>query len=147
MVKRSVRGRRLATSQQGGFTYLWVLAAIAVMSVGLVAVSEVWSTTARRQKLVELEWIGAQFTEAIGSYYQSATGLTKTYPPSLQELLEDRRYAVPRRHLRAVYRNPFTGKADWELVRSVDGRVRGVRVSVPRDGGDQTREFLYLPNG
>jgi type II secretory pathway pseudopilin PulG len=123
------------------------LAAIAVMSIGLVSVSEVWSTTARRQKLVELEWIGAQFTEAIGSYYQSSTGLTKTYPPSLQDLLEDRRYAVPRRHLRAVYRNPFTGKADWELVNAVDGKIRGIRVSVPGEGGGQTREFLYLPSG
>ena len=116
-------------------------------SVGLVAASEVWSTTARRQKLVELEWIGAQFTEAIGSYYQSSTGLTKTYPPSLQDLLEDRRYAVPRRHLRAVYRNPFTSKSDWDLVRTVDGRVRGVRVTVPTGAGGQTREFLYLPAG
>ena len=145
-MKRSGGNRTSAGSRQSGLTYFWVLAAIAVMSVGLVAVSEIWSTTARRQKLAELEWIGAQFTEAIGSYYQSSTGLTKTYPPSLQELLEDRRYAMPRRHLRAVYRNPFTGTADWELVRTVDGKVRGVRVRVPGDGGEKTREFLYLPN-
>ena len=147
MVKRSARDRTSAGSRQSGFTYLWVLAAIALMSVGLVAASEVWSTTARRQKLVELEWIGAQFTEAIGSYYQSSSGLTKTYPHSLQELLEDRRYAVPRRHLRAVYLNPFTAKADWELVKTVDGGIRGIHVSVPEDGGAQTREFLYLSSG
>ena len=130
---------------QGGFTYLWVLAAIAVLGIGLLAVSEVWVTSARRQKLVELDWIGGQFTRAIGSYYQSTPGAAKVYPLTLQDLLEDRRYVTPRRHLRTVYANPFTGKPDWELVVAGDGRVRGVRVAVPGGDVNAMREFVYLP--
>jgi len=140
---RPLRAVRLRA--QGGFTYLWVLVAIAVLGIGLLAVSEVWVTSARRQKLVELEWIGAQFTQAIGSYYQSTPGAAKVYPLTLQDLLEDRRYVTVRRHLRTVYANPFTGKPDWEQVLAADGRIRGVRVALPVEGISSVREFVYQP--
>jgi type II secretory pathway pseudopilin PulG len=130
---------------QRGFTYLWVLVAIAVVGLGLTAVSEVWVTSAGRQKRVELEWIGDQFTQAIGSYYQSTPGTAKAYPPTLQDLIEDRRYATVRRHLRVVYANPFTGRQDWELVIAADGRIRGVRVAVPSAEANLAREFIYQP--
>ena len=119
--------------------------AIAIIGVGLLAVSEVWVTTARRQKTEELEWIGSQFTQAIGSFYQSSPGVSKSCPLSLQDLLEDRRHALVRRHLRTIYRNPFTGMADWELIKAPDGTVRGVRVSAPLGDRIQPREFVYLP--
>ena len=130
---------------QSGFTYLWVLAALAILGVGLLAVSEVWVTSARRQRLVELEWIGVQFTQAIGSYYQATPGAAKSYPATLQDLLEDHRYVTTRRHLREIYVNPFTGKPDWELVLGSDGRVHGVRTVVPGETGSVTRTSVYLP--
>jgi type II secretory pathway pseudopilin PulG len=133
-------------SSERGFTYLWVLAAIAVLSVGLLAASEVWVTSARRQRLVELDWIGAQYTKAIGSYYQSTPGAIKAYPSSFQELIEDRRYLTMRRHLRVIYPNPFTAKTDWEIVRSTDGRMRGVKAKVPGEDGTTFREYIYRPS-
>ncbi|HJV96082.1 MAG TPA: type II secretion system protein [Albitalea sp.] len=137
----AIRGRR----RSGGFTYLGVLLAIALIGIGLVAASEVWVTSVRRQKAEELEWVGAQFTQAIGSYYQSTPGAAKAYPTSLQDLLEDRRYVTMRRHLRAIYSNPFTGKADWEIVKGSDGRMRGVRAVVATDTGSRSFEFVYVP--
>ena len=122
-----------------------MLLAVAVLGVGLVAAAEVWVTSARRQKTEEIEWIGAQFTQAIGSYYESTPGAAKAYPQSLQELLEDRRSPTIHRHLRRLYRNPFTGKPDWEFVKSADGRIRGVRSVIPSEGGTKVREFVYLP--
>lgn len=133
--------------RQGGFTYLWVLAAIAILGVSLLAVSEVWVTTARRQRLDELEWIGVQFTQAIGSYYQATPGAAKSCPSALQDLLEDRRYVTTRRHLRTIYANPFTGNPDWELVRAADDRVCGVRAVVPNEEGPALREYIYRPEG
>ena len=133
----------VGAGRERGFTYLWVLVAVAVLSIGLLAVSEVWATSARRQKMIELEWIGAQFVRAIGSYYQSTPGAAKAYPTSLQDLIEDRRYLTIRRHLRAIYPNPFTGKADWELVVGGDGRVRGVRARLADEGGGV--EFVFQP--
>lgn len=142
----SVRLRRCARAgRERGFTYLWVLVAIAVLGVGLLAVSEVWVTSARRLKLVELDWIGGEFTRAIGSYYQATPGAAKVYPKTLQDLIEDRRYVTVRRHLRRLYANPFTGKADWELIVAADGRVRGVRVALAVDDGPLSREYVYEP--
>lgn len=128
-----------------GFTYLGVLLMIAVIGIGLAAASEVWVTSARRQKMVELEWIGDQFKQAIGSYYEASPGSVKMYPASLQALIEDRRYLTMRRHLRRIYVNPFTGKVDWELITGVDGQVHGVRASVPLEPRSMSKEFVYDP--
>ena len=137
--------RRALVRRQQGFTYLALLLAIAVLGIGLAAASEVWVTTARRQKLEQLDWIGAQFTQAIGSYYAASPGSVKVYPLSLEELLEDKRYLTVRRHLRAVYPNPFTGKPDWELIVGSGGRVRGVRARISTDSGVEVREFVHAP--
>ena len=136
----------LAGHKCTGFTYLGVLLAVALIGIGLTAASEVWVTTANLQKSKELDWIGSQFTLAIGSYYQSTPGLVKAYPASLQELLEDRRQLTIRRHLRKIYLNPFTAKPDWELVTTSEGRVRGVRCVKPGDAGGRAVEYIYVPN-
>lgn len=132
--------------RQGGFTYLGVLLAIALLGLGMTAASEVWVTTARRQRLEQLEWVGQQYVQAIGSYYESSPGRVKAYPKTLQDLLEDRRFAFSRRHLRQVYVNPFSGAPDWELMRALDGGVRGVRATISLPGeAAASREFSYAP--
>ena len=134
--------------QQGGFTYLGVLFAIAVLGIGLTAASEVWVTTARRQRLEQLDWVGRQFVQAIGSYYESSPGLVKSYPRSLEDLLEDRRFPMVRRHLRQVYANPLTGAVDWELIMTPDGSIRGVRGAAGGGGWFSSvapREYAYVP--
>jgi type II secretory pathway pseudopilin PulG len=131
-----------AVSSRRGFTYLGVLLAMALLSVGLMAVSEVWVTTAHREKMTQLEWAGLQYQRAITSYYHASPGLVKTYPPTLNELLEDHRFVVPRRHLRVLYLNPITSQMDWEPVVSGNGGVQGVRVVVPWRDGVSWKEFL-----
>ncbi|MBX3475885.1 MAG: type II secretion system protein [Planctomycetes bacterium] len=142
MVTTHLNSHRTCVGNDRGFTYLALLIAIAILGVGLTAASEVWVTTARHRKMVELEWIGNQFARALGSYYAASPGLVKTNPATLEDLLEDRRYLTVRRHLREVYLNPFTGKADWELVLGVDGKVRGVTARIPGEGGTVVREFV-----
>ena len=135
------------TGRQNGFTYLGLLLAIALLGLGLAAASEVWSTVARRQHMEQLEWVGQQYMQAIGSYYESSPGGAKTYPRTLLDLVEDRRYPFVLRHLRQVYVNPFTDKPDWEFVTVPDGGIRGVRTSVNREGdtGLVAKEFSYAP--
>lgn len=132
---------------QRGFTYLGVLLGIALLGVGLTVTSEVWVAVAKRQRMEQLDWIGQQFVQGIGSYYESSPSGAKAYPKSLQDLLQDRRYVFVRRHLRQVYVNPFTGLADWEAVRAPDGGIRGVRVSFSWAGAADAgaREFVYVP--
>ena len=132
------RARRDST----GFTYLGVLLAIALVSVGLMAVSEVWVGVARREKLIQLEWAGQQYQQAIASYYHASPGGVKAYPSSLNDLLDDRRFLVTRRHLRTLYPNPFTGRMDWEPIAAADGGMQGVHLSIEMDGVRQLRRFL-----
>lgn len=132
--------------RQQGFTYLGVLIAIALIGVGLAAASEVWVASARRQRIEQLDWVGQQFVQAIGSYYESTPGRVKTYPRSLQDLLQDNRYVTMRRHLRAVYVNPMTGIADWKLVLTPNGGIRGVMAIVKPtsdSGKSEEREYTH----
>jgi type II secretory pathway pseudopilin PulG len=129
---------------QRGFTYLGVLLAIALLGIGLVAASEVWMTTAKRQRIEQLDWVGQQYVQAIGSYYESSPGSVKTFPKSLEDLLEDRRVSFVRRHLRQLYVNPLTGKLDWELIEAPAASIRGVRAKEDALQSDAQRPTDYV---
>ena len=142
MAVRSPVGSR---GGQSGFTYLGVLLAVALIGLGLVTASEVWMTVAHRHKLEQLEFAGQQYAQAIGSYYESTPGAAKQYPRSLEDLLEDRRFPSPRRHLRRIYLNPFETGQQWEVVAGTGGGIAGVRALIPFAGvGEQrVQEFRY----
>ena len=112
-------------AHQRGFGYLMVLFALAAMGLVLAGTGQVWHTAAQRERETELLFIGQQFRQALASYYENTPQPPKQYPKSLDELLEDQRYGLPMRHLRKLYRDPFTGQAQWGLVRS-GGRIIGV---------------------
>ena len=103
------RGRR-----QAGFTYLLVLFFVAISAAALAALGEAWQNAAERERERELEFSGSEIARAIASYRQATAGLEQ-YPHSLDDLLEDRRGAITRHHLRQRYADPFTGQADWVL--------------------------------
>ncbi len=130
-----------------GFSYLGLLLAVALLGVGLVGASEVWVKSARRQKLLQLDWAGRAYQRAIGSYYEATPRGVKAFPRELEDLLEDRRQGLARRHLRRLYVNPFTTAVDWELIKGGDGAIRGVRALLPGDGdnGSTSREYIYVP--
>jgi type II secretory pathway pseudopilin PulG len=97
---------------QCGFTYLGLLFAVAVLGITLATVGVVWSTQIRRDKEAELLWVGDQYRAAIGRYRASGG----QFPLALTDLVEDSRFPVPRRHLRRLYPDPITGRADWQLI-------------------------------
>ena len=57
---------------------------------------------------------------------EAAPGPAKTYPQHPEDLLLDRRLPQPRSHLRKMYRDPTTGKAQWAVVESPQGGIMGV---------------------
>lgn len=130
-----------------GFTYLGVLPAVALIGIGLLAASEVWVTSAHRHRRAQLDWIGTQFEQALGSYYESSPGGARSYPRSLDQLLLDPRYPTVRRHLRQVYADPFSGSTDWSLLRLPDGSIRAICVETPAVAGWQSERlaFGYTP--
>lgn len=111
---------------EGGFTYLWTLMLVALMGVGLVIASEVYSTSVQREKEMELIFIGREFRDAIGRYYETVgIGAQRQYPASLEDLLKDPRFPNAKRHLRRIYVDPMTGKSNWGTV-LVNGRIAGI---------------------
>ena len=115
----------VATRRERGFTYLTVLFIVALLSVGLALVGEVWGTAAKREKEAELLFIGNQYRLAIGRYYVSTPGPVKRYPRTLEELIKDPRQPVVQRYLRRLYEDPMGGK-EWGIVKAPDGGIAGV---------------------
>lgn len=134
-MKRSEAGRRA----QAGFSYLWLLLMVAFMGVGLTLAVEIDSTAVQRDREKELLAIGRQFRSAIGRYHQTQLSPGKhEYPATLDDLLRDNRLPGIRRHLRKVFVDPMTGKAEWGLVK-VGGRIVGVhslseKMPIKQDG-------------
>ena len=128
---------------EGGFTYVAVLLLVTILSISSLAAMQTWSKANEHQRLVQLRWIGEQYRQAIGSYYEASPGTIKRFPPSLEELVFDKRYLTVRRHIRRVYEDPLTAGRDWELLRAPDGGIWGVR-SIDRRA--QHLAFVYQPS-
>jgi type II secretory pathway pseudopilin PulG len=101
---------------QGGFTYLAMLLAVAVIGFGLAATGEVWVQSSQREKEKELLFVGNQYRKAITLYYERTPGAVKRYPEKLEDLLLDNRQVSVQRYLRKIYVDPLTGKAEWGLI-------------------------------
>lgn len=111
--------------RERGYSYLFVLMAIALIGVGLSVAAEIYSVSVRRDQERELLFIGNQFRDAIRRYYEASPGGQKQYPESLDVLLRDQRLPGTHRHLRKLYSDPLTGKVEWGVVR-VAGRIVGI---------------------
>lgn len=141
---------------EGGFAYLWVLAVVALMGLGLTLGVDIYTTSVTRDKEAELLAIGRQFRIAIGRYYETQGGGAqapgglpvaslgnagpinpaqvaggRAYPASLDDLLKDNRSPGLKRHLRKIFIDPITGSTEWGLVR-VGGRIVGVHSTSAR---------------
>jgi type II secretory pathway pseudopilin PulG len=128
---QSTRALRRSSPRQRGFTFIGVLIASAVIGVGLAGLGQVWSVQAQRERERELLFVGDQYRNAILSYSASTPAGKPRYPRDLDELLDDRRHPVTRRHLRQLYPDPLTGMADWETVRSPEGGIVAVHSRHP----------------
>ena len=113
--------------RQAGWSYLWLLLTVALIGLGLTKAVELDATLARRDKEITLLAIGAEFRAALQSYSRVPPG---AHPVRLQDMLEDTRGGVLRRHLRKIYVDPMTATMDWGLVRS-GGRIVGIYSLAP----------------
>lgn len=121
----SMRTGSGAAAGQRGFTYFGVLFIVVVMGLMLASVGEIWGTTGKRERERQLLWVGTQYASALRSYYGSSPGLAQ-YPTRLEDLLEDKRFPSPKRHLRRLYPDPITGSTEWGMMLTIDGRISGV---------------------
>lgn len=114
----------MAVGKQSGLTYLWVLMSIFIIGLNLGIGAKIWSTQQRKQQELQLLFIGDEIRRAIGGYYQAVT--PHRYPKNIEDLLQDKRFSMPRRYLRRFYTDPLTGKPEWGIIRGADGGISGV---------------------
>lgn len=114
---------RAAGTRQAGYTYLLVLFIVAGLGLLVAQTGLVWQQAAQREREAELLVIGVAFSRALSSYVKA--GADHSLPETLQQLVEDRRGPVLVRHLRRIYRDPFTGQPVWGLEKA-GGRIAGV---------------------
>jgi len=116
-------GGSRARAAQRGFAYLALLISIAVIGVAAAGTIELGAIYQRRVAEKELLYVGGEFQRALLDYAQNTPLGQPTQPHTLDDLLLDPRYPNPVRHLRKLYADPMTGKADWVLVMGLDGQT------------------------
>jgi type II secretory pathway pseudopilin PulG len=109
-----------------GFTYVGLLILIVLLSVALLANAALTSTMVKRDREAELLFVGGEYRRAIKSYVEAEKGLVKPLPRSLNDLVLDKRFQIPIRHLRRHYRDPMTNDFTWGLITQPDGGIIGV---------------------
>lgn len=122
--------RAVGRPRQAGFTYLGVMFLIVLMGIGLAGAGQFWSLSSQRDKEAQLLWVGNQYVRALRTYHARSPG-QKTWPMRLDELLEDRRFPTPVRHLRRLYHDPLAPDGDWQLIRNGEGRIVGIHSQAP----------------
>lgn len=124
MARRTAAGERTRRRARGA-ALLFVLLAVTLMSLALLVPLRNERLALQREREAELLFIGGQFRQALASYAAASPAGAARAPKALEDLLEDKRFPNPRRHLRRVYADPFTGAADWALIRQ-QGAIVGV---------------------
>lgn len=147
---------------QSGYTYLLVLFVVAGLGLLAAQAGVVWQQTAQREREAELLAVGVEIARALGRYAAETPLGTPARPSALEQLVEDRRWPTPRRHLRRIYRDPITGQAEWGLVRegesivgvrSLSERVPIRRAALPAELGDTAEQaatyadWIFRPVG
>lgn len=106
---------------QAGFTYVGLIVFVTVIGLVGAATLKVGALLQRAEAENELLAIGAEFSAALASYAQATPPGQPAQPASLEALLRDPRFPAPRRHLRRIFVDPITGRAEWGLVQAAEG--------------------------
>ena len=99
--------RHSSIKYQTGFSYMGLLAVIAIAGIGMAGTGIVWHQDAQREREKELLFIGEQYRKAIASYHEGGPNGLKQFPRSLNDLILDKRFANTKRHIRKLYKDPF----------------------------------------
>jgi hypothetical protein len=104
---------------------LGLMIGVAATASAQMLAMQAHATTMQRERETDLLFAGAEIVRAIRDYHLAGPPTARVLPASLEDLLVDRRAGPTRTHLRRLYVDPFTGRADWGLIRLGD-RIIGV---------------------
>lgn len=126
MQQRPLWSQKVMPHYHVGVAYIAVLFLVAAISISMAVVTRDVDMQLKREKEQDWFYVGNQYKQAIASYYHQSPDGLKVLPKTIEDLLLDKRFIRPVRHLRKAYRDPLTNQT-WELIRSTDDSLIGVR--------------------
>ncbi len=99
--------RRGARRAQRGVLLIGVLVFIGLAAMTAVQAGPRWFDARQRASEEELLFVGEQYRKAIESYWREAPNTVHKMPASVDDLLDDKRFPFPKRHLRKEFRDPL----------------------------------------
>ena len=109
-----------------GFVLIGMFMLVMLSGLVMIEASMRWQTQMLREREAELIKVGMAYRNAIGRYYNQTPGVVKTFPPTMEALVNDTRFPTPRCHLRKAYLDPMTQREGWGIVTAPSGGVMGV---------------------
>lgn len=108
-----------------GVTLMVVLVALVVIGLAAGIAGRATSSLLQQDREAELLFRGDQYRRAIESYHKAKHGSAAgMYPNKLEDLLRDPRSLQVKRHLRQLYKDPFSG-GDFDLIQQ-GGEITGL---------------------
>ena len=126
--RHSHRLRNSSTARQAGFSYTVVLIMLIALGLSASTATQLRSQRMLAEREAELLFRGLAYQRAIKSYYEAVPPNVPALPRQLDDLIKDPR-VQHRRHLRALYPDPFAAageKEGWRVLRADDGGILGV---------------------
>ena len=108
---------------QRGFTYFATIITVLMIGIALAVVGTVTRTEVRRQRELQLLFVGHEFRRALAHYYTLNGG---RFPQTLAELVTDEHAVQATHHLRRLYLDPMTGTVEWGVLRLPSGGIYGI---------------------
>ena len=133
--------------EQGGFAYVLLLIAVALVGAVTAASLQTGASISRRAAESALLVVGSEFEAALQSYAQATPAGQARRPAELGDLLRDPRYPGVKRHLRRIWPDPLSGKSEWGLVRDRAGGIIGIHslsdgIPIKRSGFPASRSHF-----
>jgi type II secretory pathway pseudopilin PulG len=121
----ALRGRSQPRNAQRGALLIGVLVFIALAALAAVQAGPRWADARQRAAEEELLFVGEQYRAAIESYWREAPNKVNKLPANVDDLIEDKRFPFPKRHLRKPYRDPLAPQQTLAEIRE-GGALIGV---------------------
>lgn len=105
-------------SRAGGFAVVALVVFVAVLGIAAACALKLGAVRERRAREAQLLEVGNAFSEALNSYAEATPRGGQREPMALDDLVRDPRFPGVRRHLRKIFADPLTGRAEWGIVQS-----------------------------
>ncbi|WP_413197436.1 type II secretion system protein [Pararobbsia alpina] len=112
-----------------GFTYIGTLILLSMLAISASSLVLLGAAQRRREVEDQLLYVGDLYRIAIRDYFLATPPGQPHYPNSLEDLVLDPRYPMPKRYIRRVYPDPIAPNQSWQIVPAPEGGILGVRSS------------------